>query len=194
MGVRNYMDLEQIKCRDDFVGLIDRFCPAGIGIEIGVEKALFSKVLLKSKLDRLYLVDAWQKFSKEESVGMIDVSQRQQDANHEQVLKDMGVYGDRSKVVRGKSVDVLKTFDDCYFDFVYIDANHDYIHAKEDINVWYDKVKHGGIFAGHDYLDGSFRRVTYGVKSAVDEFCLKTGVKLLITTEKHNPSWYLRKP
>ena len=84
----------------------------------------------------------------------------------------------------------IEKLTDCYFDFVYIDANHDYIHAKEDINNWYNKVKIGGIFAGHDYLDGSYRRVTYGVKTAVDEFCSKVNAKPMITKERPCPSWY----
>jgi len=184
------MELERINNRNEFVKLIDACCPDGIGIEIGVERASFSKILLASKLSKLYLVDAWRQFNKQESAGMIDISQGQQDSNYAQVLKDMTVYGKRVEVIKGKSVDVVNNFKDCYFDFVYIDANHDYIHAKEDINIWYNKVKMGGIYAGHDYINGVFRKATFGVKSAVDEFCSKNGIKPVITMERRNPSWY----
>lgn len=48
-------------------------------------------------------------------------------------------------------------------DLVFIDANHDYESVLEDIEIWYPKVKRGGILVGHDY--GVFE----GVTRAVDE-------------------------
>ncbi len=49
------------------------------------------------------------------------------------------------------------------FDFVYIDAKHDYKSVKEDILAWLPMVKPGGFIAGHDY------EFYPGVKKAVDE-------------------------
>lgn len=54
-------------------------------------------------------------------------------------------------------------FEDKFFDFVYIDANHSYENVKKDILAWLPKVKVGGIIAGHDYYEGE------GVKVVVDE-------------------------
>jgi hypothetical protein len=42
-------------------------------------------------------------------------------------------------------------FCDNLFDFVYIDGNHAYEFAKEDLDLWWPKVKYGGYFGGHDY-------------------------------------------
>lgn len=50
------------------------------------------------------------------------------------------------------------------FDFVFIDAAHDYQSVKADIEAWAPKVKKGGILAGHDYC-----RSWPGVMEAVDE-------------------------
>jgi predicted O-methyltransferase YrrM len=50
------------------------------------------------------------------------------------------------------------------YDFVFIDAAHDYDSVKADIQAWLPKVKPGGIIAGHDYCDA-----WPGVKKAVDE-------------------------
>lgn len=50
------------------------------------------------------------------------------------------------------------------FDFVFIDAAHDYDSVKSDIEAWLPKVKPGGILAGHDYCDS-----WPGVMKAVDE-------------------------
>lgn len=45
------------------------------------------------------------------------------------------------------------------FDFVYIDAKHDYAHISEDIQIWRLAIKTGGILAGHDYRNDVQRAV-----------------------------------
>jgi len=42
---------------------------------------------------------------------------------------------------------------DGYFDFVYIDAGHDFKNVMRDILMWYPKIKQGGVICGHDYID-----------------------------------------
>ena len=63
--------------------------------------------------------------------------------------------------IRKASVDVAKDFEDRSLDVVFIDANHDYIEVKKDIEAWLPKVKFGGIISGHDYpgWDGVVRAV-----------------------------------
>ena len=59
-------------------------------------------------------------------------------------------------------VEAAKKVADGSLDFVYIDARRDYDSVKEDLNAWFRKVKPGGIFAGHDYVDGVLPRATSG--------------------------------
>jgi hypothetical protein len=66
-------------------------------------------------------------------------------------------------------------------DFVYIDARHDYESVKEDLHAWFDKVRPGGILAGHDYADGILVQGDFGVKTAVDEFFAERGIPVHIT-------------
>jgi len=64
----------------------------------------------------------------------------------------------------------LRLFPDEHFDFVFIDAGHDYASATADIQGWLPKVKRGGILAGHDYAKGSDGAWTWpGVVQAVQE-------------------------
>jgi predicted O-methyltransferase YrrM len=49
-------------------------------------------------------------------------------------------------------------------DIVFIDALHDYEHVKQDIELWWPKVRSGGILAGHD-----FNHKWPGVERAVAE-------------------------
>lgn len=54
-------------------------------------------------------------------------------------------------------------FDNEFFDFVLIDANHSEEHVKKDIESWYPKIKENGIMAGNDFNWES-------VKNAVNKF------------------------
>jgi len=70
-------------------------------------------------------------------------------------------------------------------DFVYIDGNHDYEYVKKDIELYYKKIKSGGILAGHDFDTGSL-----GVCKAVIEFSEKNNLKL----EVNEADWWFIKP
>jgi predicted O-methyltransferase YrrM len=67
-------------------------------------------------------------------------------------------------------------------DFVFIDADHRYEAACEDIAIWRPKVRPGGLLCGHDYCDS-----WPGVVRAVQE-SFAAGV------ERHDEStiWYTR--
>lgn len=71
----------------------------------------------------------------------------------------------RYKIVRGSSVEMARKYDDQYFDFVYLDADHSYESVKSDILAWRSKIKVGGWLCGHDY------NVFPGVNKAVNELC-----------------------
>lgn len=70
---------------------------------------------------------------------------------------DINIYKGDSKVLFNK-------FKDDFFDFIFIDGNHEYEYVKSDLSNFYPKLKSGGIFAGHDYTEDC------GVPIAVNEF------------------------
>jgi len=53
-------------------------------------------------------------------------------------------------------------------------------------------LKKGGLFAGHDYLDGDLPQGKFGVKSAVNDFLKAYPHKLFVTPEVW-PTWYFIK-
>jgi hypothetical protein len=57
---------------------------------------------------------------------------------------------------------------------IYIDASHDYISVKEDINLWLPKLKPGGVICGDDYILG-----WPGVIQAVDEVFGKENINVV---------------
>jgi hypothetical protein len=77
-------------------------------------------------------------------------------------------------------------------DFAYLDARHDRAAVAEDLRNWLPLVRAGGIFAGHDYVDGSFVNGEFGVRSAVDGFFGERGLRVGATfTDQPWVSWFV---
>lgn len=64
-------------------------------------------------------------------------------------MEELGLY-DQIRPLLMDSVSASRFFKDNYFDFVFIDASHDYESVKADIEAWLPKVRTGGIICGHD--------------------------------------------
>lgn len=74
----------------------------------------------------------------------------------------------------GDSASTLELFDDAYFDWIYIDAQHEYDGVKRDIAVARRKVKREGFLVFNDYTVWSHVEMQpYGVVAAVNELCLE---------------------
>ncbi len=54
-------------------------------------------------------------------------------------------------LVRQYSPAVASSFPDGFFDFVYVDARHDYASVLADLLAFWPKLAKGGIIAGHDF-------------------------------------------
>jgi len=76
---------------------------------------------------------------------------------------------------RGRSQVVVCGFLDNYFDWIYIDGDHSYQAVKQDLTLYYHKVKTGGLITGDDYEWGPGKPV----KKAVHEFIKDFNVELI---------------
>jgi hypothetical protein len=165
----------------------------GFGVEVGVQKGQYSKILLQnSRLQKLYLVDTWRKLpSSYKDIANIGPY------GHLQAMMQtyLNVYNfnDRAVIFREESSEAAQLFPDGSLDFVYLDGDHTEVGIKRDINAWYPKVKKGGVLSGHDFVD-LVRGVNgapcdCAVKTVVTEFARKTDKEILVTAEKDFPSW-----
>ena len=181
--------------REDFGKLLNELNLNGVGIEIGVAQANYSEILLTTtKLSNIYFVDPWKEYPQAIYNDSTNCSQAKQDARYAAVVEKLKKYNN-AHILRQDSIEALSSFSDEFFDFIYIDANHAYEYVKIDVNNWYPKLKKGGVFAGHDYFDGTTKHGVYGVKSAVDEFCKTKNIIPLVTggTRRCPASWYFIK-
>ena len=153
-----------------------------IGVEIGVRKAGNLGNLAKNKKFKegiLYGIDCW---SEDEEKPEINDEGFTVDELNEQWFGCITKFSSNPfvKIVRNFSHEASLEFKDEYFDFIYIDAAHDYDSVVEDLEVWWPKLKKGGIFSGHDYFEDHriWRGKKVGVYQAVQEFIKKYNVNV----------------
>jgi hypothetical protein len=180
--------LAWLASRDEFPHLLNERRLFGCGVEIGVQKGEFSEAMLGSWRGRhLISVDPWMTDEADQYIDIANVPQTQHNAFFEETKARLLRFGTRSSIWRLTSLDAAAKIPDFSLDFVYIDARHDYASVMEDLAAWQNKVRPGGILAGHDYIDGHFEAGIFGVKTAVDEFFGTQGVRVYPTLM--DPPW-----
>lgn len=189
----------------DLASLVNKMFPNGKGVEIGVLKGDYSKIILERwHRGTLYLVDTWRHLDE-----YIDMNGQDDKYHYDcliQTCKNIKPWQDRAHIIRMDSVKSADMFPDEYFDFIYIDADHSYEGVVRDIKAWWPKVKKGGLFCGDDYIpdDGDIWLTgqgepvyagKFGVRKAVNEFVKEKSLKLYETTEEpYWRQWYTFKP
>lgn len=154
-------------------GLADLFSELGFttGAEIGVYRGEYSEVLCKAnpKL-KLYSIDPWDPhpeytaYIKKET--FVDA--------YDQAKKRLSNYN--CEMIKKKSLDAARDFEDESLDFVYIDGDHSFQACTNDIVEWSKKVKTGGIIAGHDYIKHLPRSIIH-VYQAVNGYTDALGIR-----------------
>lgn len=96
--------------------------------------------------------------------------------------------------IMGRSEIEVKLFADNSLDFVFIDGDHSSEAIARDINMWWPKVKEGGVLAGHDYYVSGYHTHEYiyhpDIKNVVDT----TYPGLTVMVGDHTSScWGVRK-
>ena len=154
--------------------------------EIGVYRGKYTEVYInRATTSRVYLIDIWET------------------SNHDGYISGMGpgdiengykevqeIYGVLPNVTlcKGFSTEWSQKFNDEFFDWVYLDADHSYQSVLNDIKHWYPKVKKGGIISGHDFLPNPNHDISYfGVDKAVCEFFNPNDI--FLTNEEYYKSW-----
>ena len=173
--------LENTKVLSSREELILKLPKKGIVAELGVDKGDFSKkILLYNKPEKLILIDSWN-------------TTRYNNSKYNHVKNKFQKYS-QVKTDRGLSQNVLKKYDNNYFDWLYIDTTHSYEQTKKELELAKDKVKNDGYITGHDYRTGNVDTgYKYGVITAVHEFCIKYNYEIRYLTLDRPPSFALKK-
>ena len=157
-------------------------CPE-IAAEIGVRSGENAHGILAAfPIKYLILVDSYIAYNDEGST----ISQANQNVELWRMLTRLRDNLHRVVFMQMTSVEANKFFQDNFFDYIYIDADHSYEHIKQDIGLWYPKVKKNGVLAGHDYNVSSYQ----GIVKAVNEFI---DVNNLTLVKFEDTDWLIEK-
>lgn len=152
--------------------MVKRFTNANF-LEIGCWKGkstayLAVEIINSNKNITLHCIDTWEGSIEHKTLECIE-----NNSLYDEFLTNINPVVDTLKIIKNDSISAIDYFPDNYFEFVFLDASHEYGDVKRDLEAWYPKIKEGGVFAGHDY-----QTHWKGVMEAVDEFVAKNNLKL----------------
>lgn len=180
------INIDRIKMVLDREKLLELLPKHAIIAELGVDEGEFSKKILSiCNPKKLHLIDSWgsKRYNEDKYFSVKDLFKEEID----------------DKIVEinlGLSTEVVDSFENEYFDWVYIDTDHSYKMTFKELELYKTKIKDNGIIAGHDYIIGNWDgMVRYGVVEAVYEFCVKNNFEILYLSMEINdhPSFAIRK-
>lgn len=171
-------------------------CGVTTYLEIGVREGNTFKTRVPLVSEKSVAIDCWDLF---ESPSQNDMGRTRSEASSQyEELKNKYISRNDVEVIRSFSNNdtVISKFKDGYFDLIFIDGDHSYEGAKEDLNKWWSKCN--TLFCGHDYMltETVWNGVTCGVKQAVDEFVQekKNEIRMFrVDTKSANPTWFIWK-
>ena len=157
----------------DRKALLARMPKGGVAAEVGVLVGDYSSEILRAATPaKLHLLDWW-------------LIEKNMHAVRRRFADE--IQASRVQLHQGESPTMLAKFPDNYFDWVYVDAAHDYYGVRSDLAALRPKMKRGGYVAGHDYIrwDVTLGGVArYGVIEAVNEFANATNSRLAYLTNE----------
>uniref|UniRef100_A0A6H1ZVW4 Putative methyltransferase n=1 Tax=viral metagenome TaxID=1070528 RepID=A0A6H1ZVW4_9ZZZZ len=162
-----YKRLEELRSELDRPSLLSLKDKKNIvGCEIGVQYGINAKNILENyDIEVFYLVDPYTEY--------LNTSGVANSLNEIKKVRDIArkyLKNYKNTIWIEEKSDIAIKYIPDNLDFVYIDGDHSYETTKKDIELYYPKVRSGGLVAGHDYKPQEI-----GVVKAVGEFfCGKT--------------------
>jgi hypothetical protein len=179
MLTRNILDK-----REDLLNFLPK---NSVGVEIGVFKGQFSDIILDIvNPSMFYLIDPWSGELHSGDKNGKNIEYIDGNDCYDNIIIKKYENKQNIKILRSTS-GILRTFDDDYLDWGYVDGNHSYLGVKHDLEILRNKVKNGGIIMGHDYLIPRFQ----GVVKAVNQFCRENNLKIEYLSKDGCPSYFL---
>ena len=155
-----------------------------VAVEIGTDLGIHATSILNNlNIKRLYLVDPYESYEEyiQSEPGKIqNVLNKNENIATKRLQRYDNIiwkkdYSDSAAVLSSIPNDL---------DFVYVDGNHEYKYAKSDMELYFKKLRKGGILAGHDIV------IFPGVMRAFCEFVVEHKIKFFRITKT---DWYLIK-
>jgi predicted O-methyltransferase YrrM len=150
-----------------------------IGVSDGGNAIHISNSYCNDPNSKIYCVDPWMDYDEypeykgQQQKGWLTFNKNiQKSGNFEKFI-----------VKRGLSEDIVPTFENDFFDLIFVDGNHETKYVYEDGKMAFDKVKSGGYIVFDDYYY-TWSQTMKGIDMFLDEYASK--IKIL---SKNNDFW-----
>lgn len=163
----------------------------GVGAELGVYKGQFTRCILDVVApERLHLIDPWYLLGEKWEWAYGNQSTIDALVGVLRTYAGELVCG-RAVLHIGDDLEVLLTFPDSYFDWVYLDTSHDYGHSVKELELLSVKVKAGGVIAGDDW-QADPAHAHHGLCRAAREFVAREPYDLIYANDT-DKQWAIRR-
>ncbi len=160
-------ELKPLHHRDELGRVLNAMGLTGYGAEVGSLYGGYAKAILNHWKGRLICVDLWR--NQPDAEYFDGANKLNMDEVYATFMRDIGNHP-RCEHKRTTSAAASNEIDDGSLDFVFLDANHRLSAAREDIRLWFPKVRVGGIFSGHDFNTRYDHETDSDAQGAVMEF------------------------
>ena len=171
--------LDEVVVVSDRKFVLQKLPKAGCVAEVGVGYGPFSREILRALEPQKFIaIDLFNGTAKDRWGKPLAESGLTHLAYYKAQLVD---YLHEAELIckEGNSWEQLALFEDSYFDYVYVDADHAYSSVKQDIEVAKRKVKVGGYIQCNDFtFFDTHNMVHYGVPRAVFELLEEENYKM----------------
>jgi hypothetical protein len=156
-----------------------------VGCEVGVCHGFTTEYMLKNvpTISKIYAVDSYPSFVDWDGTRV--TAERQQETK-QRCFQRLSPFIDKVVFSYDDSAKFSQTLEDGSLDFVFIDGDHSYEATLKDCQLYWPKVKSGGMFAGHDINLQS-------VDKALKEFFSSMGKQKVNLKVVENNAWFLIK-
>ena len=179
------LKIDVVQPQSPYIRAFTKFCMEHfdgdelVGCEVGVWEGINTKVMLQSlNIRKLYLIDAYKQcplvfylYEDGKLTNDDSFTQKKYDLAKKKAVRNLKGFCSKTAFIYKSSEGAVGGIPGGSLDFCYIDANHMYDHIKRDIELWYTKVRVGGVIGGHDFV------LYNGVVFAVVDCIRKFGVK-----------------
>lgn len=192
--------LGEISQRENFGLLLSSRGLHGHAVEIGTHRGAFARILLRKwKRGTLHCVDHWQpNYDPGDPAAKGD---RNKDRSEALRVLEPYITLNRCVIHQAASVDVMSEFPQGSLDFAYVDGKHQPKDVREDFEGWWEKLRSGGLFAGHDIIcPGAGKKKTswaHNIQPVLWDFCHSRNIEMIfLVPDPRNLNWsfYLEKP
>jgi predicted O-methyltransferase YrrM len=157
------------------------------GAEIGTHRGEFAyKLLERWRHGFLYCVDPYRGgYDDDDPASHGDRAKDRHDA-HTRLQR----FTRRSRFIETTSMDAARHPDLNDLDFVYVDAKHRFTDVLNDLTTWWNKLRPGGILAGHDIVcPGKSDPWGHEIQPAVFEFARQHRTTVMLVIEEQDEPW-----